>query len=155
MKVNKDQLVKLIELVVKKEVKTAVNEAVRKHNLLSDIKNPTPSLSQAIEQPVKEEVKPSGNSIMDALQETAQSGEWKNMGAAAPGAPQPAEAADKPYDSSRMGEILNHQYSDMGSTAPVDIVADTAAKANTNAEALPDGLKKALNKNYSELVKRF
>lgn len=155
MKVNKDQLVKLIELVVKKEVKTAVNEAVRKHNLLSDIKKPTPSLSQAIEQPVKEEVKPSGNSIMDALQETARSNEWKNMGAAAPGAPQPAAEADKPYDSSRMGEILNHQYSDMGSTAPVDIVADTAAKTNTNADALPDGLKKALNKNYSELVKRF
>lgn len=155
MKVDKKQLVKLIELVVKKEVKSAVNEAVRKHNLLSDIKKPTPSLSQAIEQPVKEQVKPTGNSIMDALQETAQSGEWKNMGASAPGAPVPPDAQNKPYDSSRMGEILNHQYSDIGSPAPVDIAADTAAKSNTSADALPDGLKKALNKNYSELVKRF
>ena len=162
MKVDKDKLIKLIELLVRKqvksEVKLAVNEAVRRQNVLSDIKNPVPSLSQAIDEPVSSTVeqKAAGsNPLMEALQETAQSGEWKNMGASAPGAPQPAAAANKPYDTSRMGEILNNQYSDMGAVAPVDVAADTAAKANVNAEALPDGLKNALNKNYSELVKRF
>ena len=113
MKVNKEQLVKLIELVVKKEVKSAVNEAVK-------------------------------NSIMDALQETANSGEWKSMG------------GDEPYDSSRMGEVLNKQYQGMDSqSAPVDIAADTAAKENKPVAGIPDTLRKALNKNYSELVKRF
>lgn len=142
MKVNKEQLVKLIELVVKREVKSAVNEAVKKHNLLSDIKKPTPSLAETMEQPTQKPT--TGNSIMDALQETANSGEWKSMG------------GDEPYDSSRMGEILNKQYQGMDSeAAPVDIAADTAAKENKPVAGIPDTLRKALNKNYSELVKRF
>ena len=146
MKVDKKQLVKLIELIVKKEVKSAVNEAVKKQNLLSDIKKPTPSLAETMNEPVSE-TPTTGNSLMDALQETANSGEWKSMG------------GDAPYDSSRMGEVLNQQYQGMGeqptAAMPVDIAADTAAKENKSAAALPDTLKKALNKNYSELVKRF
>ena len=149
MKVDKQQLVKLIELIVRKEVKSAVNEAITKQNLIKDIKKPTPTLAQAInDKPV---VESKGKiSIAEALESTANQGEWKNMGAT-PGAP------DQPYDSSRMGEILNKQYSDLGAhpNANVDVLADTAARENVSAEAVPDSLKKALSKDYSELVKRF
>jgi hypothetical protein len=64
---------------------------------------------------------------------------------------------DQPYDTSRMGEILNKQYSDMGPGAaqPVDIATQTAAAENVQADAMPESLRKALNKDYSELVKRF
>ena len=144
MKVDKKQLVKLIELIVRKEVKSAVNEAITKQNLINDVKKPTPSLADVIDSPVKESK--SKLSTAEALENTAQSNEWKSMG------------GDQPYDSSRVGEILNNQYSDLGNSgiAPTpDIVADTAAKENTVAEQLPDSLKKALNKDYSELVKRF
>ena len=128
MKVSKE-LIKLIELMVKKEVKSAINEIK-----VSTKREYTPS------------TKPTGrSSIAQALQETYDDQTWKSMG------------GDQPYDTSRMGEILNKQYSDMGPGAaqPVDIATQTAAAENVQADAMPESLRKALNKDYSELVKRF
>ena len=133
MKVSKE-LIKLIELMVKKEVKSAINE----------IKVSTKP--RIVEREHTPATKPTGrSSIAQALQETYDDQTWKNMG------------GDQPYDTSRMGEILNKQYSDMGPGAaqPVDIATQTAAAENVKADAMPESLRNALNKDYSELVKRF
>ena len=133
MKVSKE-LIKLIELMVKKEVKSAINEikVSTKPRIVEREHTPT--------------TKPTGrSSIAQALQETYDDQTWKSMG------------GDQPYDTSRMGEILNKQYSDMGQGAaqPVDIATQTAAAENVQADAMPESLRNALNKDYSELVKRF
>ena len=133
MKVNKESLVKLIELVVRKEIKSAVNE-----------------IKQAVETSVVNEqsAKPT-TSIKQALEETYESRQdW------------PSVNGDKPYDSARMGEILNKQYSDIGIAGQMaaqqsDIATQTATKENVSVDAIPEALKNALNKDYSDLVKRF
>tara|TARA_A100001391_G_scaffold205202_1_gene204105 strand:- start:2956 stop:3363 length:408 start_codon:yes stop_codon:yes gene_type:complete len=133
MKVNKESLVKLIELVVRKEIKSAVNE-----------------IKQAVETSVVNEQsgKPT-TSIKQALEETYESRQdW------------PSVNGDKPYDSARMGEILNKQYSDIGIAGQMaaqqsDIATQTATEENVSVDAIPEALKNALNKDYSDLVKRF
>ena len=57
----------------------------------------------------------------------------------------------KVYHNEQMHIFLNKQYQD----GPSNIASQTAATENVAAEALPDGLKNALNKDYSELVSRF
>tara|TARA_R100000008_G_C3564367_1_gene158238 strand:- start:773 stop:1183 length:411 start_codon:yes stop_codon:yes gene_type:complete len=134
MKVNKESLVKLIELVVKREIKSAINE----------IKQSTAAKVIAETKPVKQDQKQS--SIKQALEETySNKNDWESLN------------GDKPFDSSRMGQILNKQYGDMGPGQPaqVDIATATATEENVAADAIPDALKNALNKDYSELVKRF
>ena len=134
MKVNKESLVKLIELVVKREIKSAINE----------IKQSTAAKVIAETEPVKQDQKQS--SIKQALEETYDNkNDWESMN------------GDKPFDTSRMGAILNKEYQGMGNgqPAPVDIATATATQENVSADAIPDALKNALNKDYSELVKRF
>ena len=136
MKVNKE-VIKLIELMVKKEVKSAINEI--------KVSTKPPLIEKKYTQPMKPSNPTGRTSIAEALEETYNDDSWKSMG------------GDQPYDSSRMGEILNKQYSDMGPGAaqPVDIATQTAASENVRAETMPDSLRKALNKDYSDLVKRF
>ena len=110
MKVNKE-LIKLIELMVKKEVKSAINEikVSSKPKILEQeyIKDNSP-----VRPKYKPPTNPTGRtSIKDALQETYEDDSWKSMG------------GEQPYNSDRMGEILNKQYNDMGPGAaqPIDI----------------------------------
>lgn len=129
MKVSKDQLVRLIETIVKREIKSTLNE-MKKTNSQPIVEQPKP----------QQVVQKQPTSIMEALQQTYDTkDEW------------PSVSGDQPFDSSRMGEILNKQYQD----GPSNIASQTAATENVAAEALPDELKNALNKDYSELVSRF
>ena len=61
---------------------------------------------------------------------------------------------DGPVTTQKMGEVLNQQYGDL-SNSTTDIATSVATAENKNVTALPDKLKKALNRDYSELVKTF
>ena len=53
-----------------------------------------------------------------------------------------------------MGEVLDQQYGDL-SNSTTDIATSVATAENKNVTALPNKLKNALNRDYTELVKTF
>tara|TARA_B100000686_G_C16704311_1_gene925314 strand:- start:928 stop:1452 length:525 start_codon:yes stop_codon:yes gene_type:complete len=159
---KKQELIKIIELVVRKEVKKQMNEIFIKDNDSS-------SLTELVSQPItekefkepirkqykakpKEEVKYTSNEALNkVLNETVggvpqgESSEYPTMGGGI-------------YDSSKINDILVRE-SGYGTTESVkekkrEIAAvDTIKKAGVSVDQVPDHVTDALTKDYSKVMK--
>jgi hypothetical protein len=138
---TKKQLVKIIQEVVRREIKKEINEI-----FINEQKTSTKQLTDVIPQvsEPKEQIKYTNNkSLNDVLNETVglsknQTSEYPTMGGGT-------------FDSSRMSELLGY-----GQTEEVrrDMVAvDTLKKAGKSVNDVPEHVTNALTKDYSKLMK--
>ena len=151
---KKQELIKIIELVVRKEVKKQVNEIFIKENK----KTQEPSLTQLVSEPINEvettpnkEVHYTDNQELNkVLNETAGGipqgeGGYETMGGGI-------------YDSSKINDILVRE-SGYGNPESVkekkrEIAAvDTIKKAGVSVDQVPDHVTNALTKDYSKVMK--
>ena len=148
---KKQELIKIIELIVRKEVKKQVNEIFIKDNDSSSL---TELVSQPITEQVqkpKEEVKYTSNEALNkVLNETVGGvpqgdGGYETMGGGV-------------FDSSKINQILARETG-LGDTDSVkekkrEIAAvDSIKKAGVNVDQVPDSVKNALTKDYSKVMK--
>ena len=139
---TKKQLVKIIQEVVRREIKKEVNKI-----FIEEQKTSEPQLTDVIQQKVsepKEQVKYTKNkSLNDVLNETVglskkQDSEYPTMGGGT-------------FDTSRMTELLGYGQTD---EVKRDMVAvDTIKKAGRSVDQVPDHVTNALTKDYSALMK--
>ena len=139
---TKKQLVKIIQEVVRREIKKEINEI-----FIREQKTSEPQLTDVIQQKVsepKEQVKYTNNkSLNDVLNETVglskkQDSEYPTMGGGT-------------FDTSRMTELLGYGQTD---EVKRDMVAvDTIKKAGRSVDQVPDHVTNALTKDYSALMK--
>ena len=139
---TKKQLVKIIQEVVRREIKKEINEIFIKEQKTSE-----PQLADVIRQKVsepKEKINYTNNkSLNDVLNETVglskkQSSEYPTLGGGT-------------FDTSRMTELLGYGQTD---EVKRDMVAvDTIKKAGRSVEQVPDHVTNALTKDYSALMK--
>ena len=139
---TKKQLVKIIQEVVRREIKKEINEI-----FIREQKTSEPQLTDVIQQKVsepKEQVKYTNNkSLNDVLNETVglskkQSSEYPTLGGGT-------------FDTSRMTELLGYGQTD---EVKRDMVAvDTIKKAGRSVDQVPDHVTNALTKDYSALMK--
>ena len=139
---TKKQLVKIIQEVVRREIKKEINEI-----FIREQKTSEPQLADVIQQKVsepKEQVKYTNNkSLNDVLNETVglskkQSSEYPTLGGGT-------------FDTSRMTELLGYGQTD---EVKRDMVAvDTIKKAGRSVDQVPDHVTNALTKDYSALMK--
>ena len=139
MKVNKMGLATVIRKIVRDEVDKVLSEKIT--TVLENIDNKAIMAANA---PVTKTKKvatpnPKNKTLAAVLQETADSGEWRTMG-------------DKTMTTDNMSDVLNKQYGELTNKS-TDIATSIAAAENVGN--LPDKLKNALNRDYSELVKTF
>tara|TARA_R100000008_G_C3571477_1_gene162429 strand:+ start:548 stop:1033 length:486 start_codon:yes stop_codon:yes gene_type:complete len=151
---KKTELIKIIELVVRKEVKKQVNEIFIKENKQS-LKSLAKETIKNVEKikPIekKEKVQFTKNEpLNEVLNETiglsqgeTEDSEWPTMG-------------NGTFDSSRAAELLG--YGD-GLVAGGDkkvqreiAAVQTMKEAGVTSEQLPDSLKNALTRDYSDLI---
>ena len=149
---KKQELIKIIELVVRKEVKKQMNEIFIKDNdsssLTELVSTPTP---KPVQKP-KEEVKYTSNEALNkVLNETVggvpqgEGGGFKTMGGGV-------------FDSSKINQILARETG-LGDTESVkekkrEIAAvDTIKKAGVSVDQVPDHVTDALTKDYSKVMK--
>ena len=129
----------VIRQIVREEVAMAIQEVI------TELKQP---VQQQIPKPkqrkkVVEKKTYSNNSVLnDVLNETAGEEEWKTMGGGT-------------YDSGRAGEILASSYGDMmnGNVKPSG--DQMVASMGVNPEKVPDDVKNAIGRDYSELMKKI
>jgi hypothetical protein len=147
---KKQELIKIIELVVRKEVKKQVNEIFIKENN----KTQEPSLTELVSEPINEvETKPKkevhytdNQELNKVLNETAGGipqgeGGYETMGGGV-------------YDTSRMAEMLG--YGNLGGdkeTKRKVAAVDTIKKAGVDVDQVPDHVQNALTKDYSKVMK--
>ena len=139
---TKKQLVKIIQEVVRREIKKEINEI-----FIREQKTSEPQLADVIQQKVsepKEQVKYTKNKpLNDVLNETVglskkQDSEYPTMGGGT-------------FDTSRMTELLGYGQTD---EVKRDMVAvDTIKKAGRSVDQVPDHVTNALTKDYSALMK--
>jgi len=139
---TKKQLVKIIQEVVRREIKKEINEI-----FIREQKTSEPQLTDVIQQKVsepKEQVKYTNNkSLNEVLNETVglsknQTSEYPTMGGGT-------------FDTSRMTELLGYGQTD---EVKRDMVAvDTIKKAGMSVDQVPDHVTSALTKDYSALMK--
>ena len=139
---TKKQLVKIIQEVVRREIKKEINEI-----FIREQKTSEPQLTDVIQQKVsetKEQLKYTKNkSLNDVLNETVglskkQDSEYPTMGGGT-------------FDTSRMTELLGYGQTD---EVKRDMVAvDTIKKAGRSVDQVPDHVTNALTKDYSALMK--
>ena len=148
---KKQELIKIIELVVRKEVKKQMNEIFIKDNdsssLTELVSTPTP---KPVQKP-KEEVKYTSNEALNkVLNETAGGvpqgeGGYETMGGGI-------------YDSSKINDILVKE-SGYGNPETVNekkreiAAVDTIKKAGVNVDQVPEHVTNALTKDYSAVMK--
>jgi hypothetical protein len=139
---TKKQLVKIIQEVVRREIKKEINEIFINEQKTSNQQQLTDVIPQVSEP--KEEVKYTNNkSLNDVLNETVglsrkQSSEYPTMGGGA-------------FDSSRMTELLGYGQPE---EVQRDMVAvDTIKKAGKSVDQVPEHVTNALTKDYSALMK--
>jgi|TARA_B100001758_G_scaffold242436_1_gene250693 hypothetical protein len=147
---KKQELIKIIELVVRKEVKKQVNEIFIKENN----KTQEPSLTELVSEPINEvETKPKKEVHYTDNQELN-----KVLNETAGGIPQ--GDSDYPtmsggiYDTSRMSEMLG--YGNLGGdkeTKRKVAAVDTIKKAGVDVDQVPDHVQNALTKDYSKVMK--
>ena len=150
---NKKQLIKIIELVVRKEVKKQVNEIFIKENKQS-LKSLAKETIKNVEKikPIekKEKVQFTKNEpLNEVLNETiglsqgeSEDSEWPTMG-------------NGTFDSSRAAELLGYGDGGLGNdkeTARNVAAVQTMKEAGVTSEQLPDSLKNALTRDYSDLI---
>ena len=148
---KKQELIKIIELVVRKEVKKQMNEIFIKDNdsssLTELVSTPTP---KPVQKP-KEEVKYTSNEALNkVLNETGGGvpqgeGGYETMGGGI-------------YDSSKINDILVKE-SGYGNPETVNekkreiAAVDTIKKAGVNVDQVPEHVTNALTKDYSAVMK--
>ena len=147
---KKQELIKIIELVVRKEVKKQVNEIFIKENN----KTQEPSLTELVSEPINEvETKPKKEVHYTDNQELN-----KVLNETAGGIPQ--GDSDYPtmgggiYDTSKMSEMLG--YGNLGGdkeTKRKVAAVDTIKKAGVDVDQVPDHVQNALTKDYSKVMK--
>ena len=148
---KKQELIKIIETVVRKEVKKQMNEIFIKDNdsssLTELVSTPTP---KPVQKP-KEEVKYTSNEALNkVLNETVGGvpqgeGGYETMGGGI-------------YDSSKINDILVKE-SGYGNPETVNekkreiAAVDTIKKAGVNVDQVPEHVTNALTKDYSAVMK--
>ena len=139
---TKKQLIKIIQEVVRREIKKEINEI-----FIREQKTLEPQLADVIQQKVsepKEQVKYTNNkSLNDVLNETVglsknQTSEYPTMGGGT-------------FDSSRMTELLG--YSQPEEVQRDMVAVDTIKKAGKSVDQVPEHVTNALTKDYSALMK--
>ena len=70
-----EKLVKIIQEVVRKEIRTALREELSKQKQTTENFNPTVNSIKTVKKS-----KPTGNTIQDLLNETKESGDWRTLG---------------------------------------------------------------------------
>ena len=150
---NKKQLIKIIELVVRKEVKKQVNEIFIKENKQS-LKSLAKETIKNVEKirPIekKESVQYTKNEpLNEVLNETiglskgeSEDSDWPTIG-------------NGTFDSSRAAELLGYGDGGLGNdkdTARNVAAVQTMKEAGVSSEQLPDSLKNALTRDYSDLI---
>tara|TARA_Y100001960_G_scaffold9876_1_gene9353 strand:- start:51 stop:551 length:501 start_codon:yes stop_codon:yes gene_type:complete len=153
---KKQELIKIIETVVRKEVKKQMNEIFIKDNDSSSLTElvsvqPTKKVQQPKVQKPKKEVNYTSNEALNkVLNETVGGvpqgeGGYETMGGGV-------------FDSSKMNEILAREAG-LGDTETVkekkrEIAAvDSIKKAGVNVDQVPDHVQNALTKDYSAVLK--
>ena len=138
---TKKQLVKIIQEVVRREIKKEINEI-----FINEQKTSSKKLADVIPQvsEPREQVKYTNNkSLNEVLNETVglsknQTSEYPTMGGGT-------------FDTSRMTELLGYGQTD---EVKRDMVAvDTIKKAGRSVDQVPDHVTNALTKDYSALMK--
>ena len=150
---KKQELIKIIELVVRKEVKKQMNEIFIKDNDSSSLSElvTTPTPKPVKVQKPKEEVKYTSNEALNkVLNETVGGvpqgeGGYETMGGGI-------------YDSSKINDILVKE-SGYGNPETVNekkreiAAVDTIKKAGVNVDQVPEHVTNALTKDYSAVMK--
>ena len=148
---KKSDLIKIIELVVRKEVKKQVNEIFIKENK-SSLKSITPKPNRVKKIQKKEPVKYTENKALnEVLNETvglskgdSEMDEYPTMGGGV-------------FDSSRATELLGFGESMMmggdKETQRKVAAVQTMKQAGVTSEQLPDSVVNALTRDYSDLMK--
>lgn len=139
---TKKQLVKIIQEVVRREIKKEINEIFINEQKTSNQQQLTDVIPQVSEH--KEDIKYTNNkSLNDVLNETVglsrkQSSEYPTMGGGT-------------FDTSRMTELLGYGQPE---EVQRDMVAvDTIKKAGKSVDQVPEHVTNALTKDYSALMK--
>tara|TARA_B100000085_G_scaffold150011_1_gene136351 strand:- start:104 stop:574 length:471 start_codon:yes stop_codon:yes gene_type:complete len=147
---KKNDLIKIIELVVRKEVKKQMNEIFIKENK-SSLKSLTPKPKKKVVQK-KEPVQYTENKLLnDVLNETvglskgdSEMDEYPTMGGGV-------------FDSSRAAELLGYGDSMMmggdKETQRKVAAVQTMKQAGVTSEQVPESLVNALTRDYSDLMK--
>jgi len=150
---KKQELIKIIELVVRKEVKKQMNEIFIKDNdssSLSELVSTPTSKPKQVQKPKKEVQYTSNEALNKVLNETVGGvpqgdGGYETMG-------------DGVFDSSKINQILARETG-LGDTESVkekkrEIAAvDSIKKAGVNVDQVPDHVTNALTKDYSAVLK--
>ena len=137
---TKKQLIKIIQEVVRREIKKEINEIFIKEQTTS---TQLADVISQVSEPKKKISYTNNKSLNDVLNETVglgknQTSEYPTMGGGT-------------FDSSRMSELVGY-----GQTEEVrrDMVAvDTLKKAGKSVNDVPEHVTNALTKDYSKLMK--
>jgi len=70
-----EKLIKIIQEVVRKEIRAALKEELSKQTQVTENYNPTVNSIKTVKK-----IKPTGNPIQDLLNETKESGDWRTLG---------------------------------------------------------------------------
>jgi len=150
---KKQELIKIIELVVRKEVKKQMNEIFIKDNdssSLSELVSTPTSKPKQVQKPKKEVQYTSNEALNKVLNETVGGvpqgdGGYETMGGGV-------------FDSSKINQILARETG-LGDTESVkekkrEIAAvDSIKKAGVSVEQVPDHVQNALTRDYSAVLK--
>ena len=140
---TKKELVKIIQEVVKREVKKQVNTI-----FIEEQKTSKTQLADVISQvsEPKEKVKYTNNkSLNDVLNETVGLTKQQNEFEEYP------TMNGKTFDSSRMQELMGYGKSDEGKREMAAV--DTLKKAGKSVDEVPEHVTNALTRDYSSLMK--
>ena len=150
---KKQELIKIIELVVRKEVKKQMNEIFIKDNdssSLTELVTGPVSKPKKVQKPKKEVQYTSNEALNKVLNETVGGvpqgeGGYETMGGGI-------------YDSSKINDILVKE-SGYGNPETVNekkreiAAVDTIKKAGVNVDQVPEHVTNALTKDYSAVMK--
>ena len=140
---KKQELIKIIETVVRKEVKKQINEIFINEQKIS--KTQLTDVIPKVSEP-KEKVKYTNNkSLNDVLNETVGLTKQQNDFEEYP------TMNGKTFDSSRMQELMGYGKSDEGKREMAAV--DTLKKAGKSVNEVPEHITKALSKDYSAVMK--
>ena len=153
---KKNELIKIIELVVRKEVKKQVNEIFINDNKTSLTEFVSaPKNEKKFKEPIREQYK---TKPKEEVHYTENQELNRVLNETAGGVPQGEGGYDTmgngTYDTSRMGELLG--YGDMSGdkeTKRKVAAVDSIKKAGVNVEQVPDHVQNALTKDYSKVMK--
>ena len=138
---NKQQLQKIIQEAVRKEVKKQMNEIFIKEETSSKLIDIVPEVSE-----LKEEIQYTKNtSLNKVLNETVGLSKSKKEFEEYP------TLGDGTFDRSRMTELLGYGKSEEVKRNMVAV--DTLQKAGKSVNDVPEHITKALTKDYSKLMK--